>query len=113
MFAKAQAEKAVELAARVAELEAEKEATERDAIVRKLSEEGKAPPAIHDFLRTLSLDQIKAYGEAAAPVVDKTEAAPAARPVVLSDEDEKLIQLTGINREAFIAERKREQEARN
>lgn len=113
VFAKAQAEKAVELAARVAELEAEKEATERDAIVRKLSEEGKAPPAIHDFLRTLSLDQIKAYGEAAAPVVDKTEAAPAARPVVLSDEDEKLIQLTGINREAFIAERKREQEARN
>lgn len=114
VFAKAQAEKAVELAARVAELEAEKDATARDAIVRKLSEEGKAPPAIHDFLRTLSLDQIKAYGESAAPVVDKKEVTPAARPVSLSDEDEKLIKLTGINREAFIAERKREQlEARN
>ena len=114
VFAKAQADKAVELAARVAELEAEKEAAERDAIVRKLSEEGKAPPAIHDFLRTLSVEQVKAFGEAAAPVVDKAEATPAARPVVLSDEDEKLIKLTGVSREAFVAERKREQsEARN
>ena len=74
---------------------------------------GKAPPAIHGFLQTLSLEQVEAFGEAAAPVVNKEQATPAARPVALSDEDEKLIQLTGINREAFIAERKREQEARN
>jgi len=113
VFAKTQAGKAVELAARVAELEAEKESAARDSIIRKLSEEGKAPPAIHGFLQTLSLEQVEAFGEAAAPVVNKEQAIPAARPVALSDEDEQLIRLTGINREAFIAERKREQEARN
>ena len=107
---KAGAAKSIELAQRVAVLEAEKLSSERDALIANLSEAGKAPPSIHGFLRTLSLDQVQSFGDCApiagGPAVSGDAIEPA---IVLSADDEHILTLMpNISREAFIAERKRE-----
>jgi len=112
---KAGAAKSIELAQRVAALEAEKAETERDALIAKLSEDGKAPPSIHGFLRTLSIEQVKSFGEC-APVagghVVNSDAVQ--QEIMLSEDDEHVLSLMpNVSREAFIAERKRETNNRN
>jgi len=104
--------KSIELAQRVAELEAEKVTSQRDALIAKLSKEGKAPPSIHAFLRTLSFDQVKSFGDCAptATSENKTVDDTKEASIMLSDEDEHVLSLMpNVSREAFIAERKREQ----
>jgi len=107
------AAKSIELAQRVASLEAEKLSADRDALIAKMSKEGKAPPSIHGFLRTLSLAQVKSFGNCIPSMANKGESSDSkVPPVTLSEQDEHVLALMpNISREAFIAERKREQQS--
>lgn len=106
---KAQAGESVKLAARLASLEAETVKRDREATIARLSESGKLPPALHDWARSLSAEQLVAF-EAAAPAAKAPVAPPAANngDPILSAEDERLIKLHGTDRAAFVARRKLE-----
>lgn len=98
------------LAERIAELEAAKAAEAHSALIAKLSEDGKLPPALHDWARTISTEQLSAFGEKAPAAAARPEPkAPPSDTVTLSDEDERLIRAHNIDRAAFLAARKAEQ----
>lgn len=99
----------VELTARVAMLEAEKDAREKDSLIAEYSKTGQAPPAAHSALRKLSVEQIREVCEAlpkAAPPV--TEAA-SGEAVALSDAQKRVADLAGVSHEAMIETIKLEQ----
>jgi phage I-like protein len=100
----AQEAEAVKLAQRVAELEAEKEHAAKDAKIAELSKAGKAPPATHDFLRTLTLAQLDEFAKV-APTTNTAPAAPAAseQTVTLSDDERKAARSFGMTEDAYKA----------
>lgn len=66
---KLRAEKVAQLEAKLSEVEARAEGDKRDALIAKLSEDGKLPPALHDWARTLPLPALVAFGEKAPALV--------------------------------------------
>ena len=108
---KAQAAESVHLAQRVASLESEKLANSRNMLISKLSEQGKAPPSIHSFLRTLSLSQVETFAKCAPAVAQQGSVGSTAlsSSIKLSSEDEHVLSLMpNITREQFLSERQRE-----
>jgi len=98
---------------RVAGLEREAALTEAKAKVDALMEAGKAVPAQRDTLVKLALADPKAFAEytEATPELVKLAAekgsskASALDEVPLTDEDERRIRESGLNREAYIRTR--------
>ena len=83
---------------------------DRDDLIAKLSEAGKLPPALHEWAKTQDVASLAAFGEAAptAAVAGDPPGQPAEGTITLSAEDEASIVACGVDREEFIAERKRE-----
>jgi len=108
-LASAEAE-STKLAERITALETEKAKGAHEALITKLSEDGKLAPSLHDWARTISTEALSAFAEK-APTTPAEPKQPAVDTVTLSDEDERLIQLHGIDRAKFIAARKAERAA--
>ena len=102
-----QAAEAIKLAQQVATLTKDANDNKRDALIAKLSEEGKAPPAMHDFLRTLSVEQVEAFG-ATAPTTNTEPAGtkPAGGTVTLSADEAKAAKSFGMTEAQYIEAKK-------
>lgn len=98
-----QASHAVELADTVRKLEAEKaERDKADAerkqgeLIAKLSEEGKLPPALHEWAKSLSYEQLSSFGEVAGVVAPKQSTQHKSNPVQLTDEEKRTAKMLNI-----------------
>ncbi len=100
---KLRAEKATELEAKLAEAAAKAETEKRDALIVKLSEEGKLPPALHDWARTLPLPALVAFGEKAPTLVTKEPVKPATTDAVGPTWLSEAKTLSGLPEEQFAA----------
>lgn len=79
---------------------------DRESLIAKLSKGGKLPPALHVWARTQSIESLNAFGDAAPELATGPVGQPVEASIALTAEDEKIIKLTGMSREAFIVERK-------
>ena len=101
---KVKADKADDLSVRLGEIEAERAAEKRDALIVTLSEAGKLPPSMHDWAKSVPLAVLESFGEA-APVVASAEPVKAAKTdsVVLTDDDKKIARLLGLSEADLLA----------
>jgi len=100
------------LSAKVVELEKSASDDAKGALIVKLSEAGKLPPALKDWAQGQTLESLQAFGEA-APVVNGDNHTPpegGSKTVVLSEEDRKVMAQTGVSEEAFLKVRTEELE---
>jgi phage I-like protein len=85
------------------------EKAERDAYLTQLSNDGKLAPAMLPWAQTQSLDQLKAYGAVAVPVVavaTKVEAKatdPSAQSVELSADEARICSQMKLSAKDFVA----------
>lgn len=111
---KAKAETATQLAEQVRTLEARQTETEREQLIAKLNDEGKLPESLHDWARTMDLDGLKNFGDA-APVHPKYKGHEQAEGdtvvVTLSDEDRAEAKRAGLSDKEFAAEKARQLKA--
>jgi len=108
---KASADQCVKLAVRVTQLENEQKSAKLDSTIVKLSEEGKLPPALHDWARTLTVEQLEQFAASAAPVAGGPTS-PAVRPpaggslTLLSDEERVVCSQMNITEKDFLEAKK-------
>lgn len=103
-----QSTESVKLAERVAELETERENDKREAAIAKLSEEGKLPPSLHDWAKTLTREQLETFASSAPVLGDSKPAEPAAKALADIDETEcAVIAQLGLSRDDYMAAKKR------
>jgi phage I-like protein len=86
---------------------------DRDALIVTLSEDGKLPPALHEWAKTQSVESLTAFGEG-APVINEEnhEQKAADKSPQLTDEDKHIAKVTGVSLEDFTAQRKLELSAK-
>jgi phage I-like protein len=97
----------VELAAKVAILETEKEASEKAALIARYSESGQAPPALHETLRKLSVADIKGICDNIPPAGSAvTQPAGEASTVTLSVTERHIAQQMGVSEADMIETKK-------
>ena len=103
----------VTLTAKVAELEGEKETTQREALITKLNSDGKAPPAMHALLRKMSIVQLNEFAQV-APVVGASSAtqpgASSGNVISLNGWQKNLCTQMGIKEDDYIARLKAERD---
>lgn len=77
----------------LAELRAKGEADAKDALIARLSVDGKLPPALHDWARSQSIASLEAFGAHAPRVVETSPApiAPATGARIELTEEEKAV----------------------
>lgn len=77
----------------LAELRAKGEADAKDALIARLSTDGKLPPALHDWARSQSIASLEAFGAHAPRVVETSPApiAPATGARIELTEEEKAV----------------------
>jgi len=91
------------LAEQVATLTAEKVTAAREALIAELSEAGKLPPALHDWARGITLEQLSEFG-AKVPGSDKpAPVQPSVAAVTLSDEDKEIARAAHQTEAEFLA----------
>ena len=108
------AHQCMKLAAEVSVLQKQVGDAKRDGLIEKLSVEGKLPPALHSWARTLTSDQLEVYA-ASNTFVGKqavTERADDDEHVTLTDEDRKAAKALGMSNEKFIAAKKKQAQER-
>lgn len=95
--------KVVTLAAKVAELESEKEGVAKAALIAKLSSDGKAPPAMHAFLDGMTLEQLGQFADV-APAFEPSKSAgqPTEAAVKLSDADVRFCESHNLDKVAYL-----------
>ena len=73
------------------------------AIIKKLNDDGKAPPTMHDLLQGFSMVQLKQFAEVAPVVVGKIKATqPGVSNVIqLSDATKATIKGMGVSEEDY------------
>lgn len=101
-----------ELNDKLAAVEAAEAEREREDLIKKLSDDKKLPPVMHDWARTITLDALKAYGESAPVHGGAASPNPVTEPadqiITLSDEQKRVAKAMGISDEALIDELKAE-----
>jgi predicted Zn-dependent peptidase len=102
---------ATKLAERLASLEAERVTAEREALIARLSVEGKLPPALHDWARSLTAEKLAEFGDK-APSANPAPLPPVSDEVTLTSEDLAVMKQHGLTRDQFIAARKAEKSVR-
>lgn len=77
----------------LSELRAKAEASAKDALIYRLSEEGRLPPALHDWARSQTIASLETFGSHAPIVVEHNVApvAPASGARVELTEEEKAV----------------------
>lgn len=104
------AEKADKLQAQLNELTAKAEADKKAGLIAKLSEDGKLPPALHEWAKSQSIESLTAFGEH-APVLAPAAKVESAKTeqngvVTLSDEEKQAAALLGNSLE-FLTQHKK------
>jgi len=107
----------LELATKVAELEAREARRDSDqakaaldADIAELSRAGKLPPSLHEWARGQSRAELSAWA-AVAPTYVAPRAETPGESVALSDEDKRVARLMGVPIEKFINARQAETKA--
>jgi phage I-like protein len=108
---KASSDQCVKLAVRVTQLEDEQKSAKVDATIIKLSEEGKLPPSLHEWARTLTVAQLEQFAASAAPVAGGPTAPPVRAPAggsltLLSDEERVVCSQMNITEKDFLEAKK-------
>lgn len=101
---KLSADAAAALKTELAELKSKAETAERDGLIARLSEEGKLPPALHEWARTQPIKSLEVFG-AHAPALTSDKAPPAGpstEVVVLSEELKKALAAQGMSPEEYV-----------
>lgn len=103
------AETADKLQAQLNELTAKAEADKKAGLIAKLSEDGKLPPALHEWAKSQSIESLTAFGEH-APVLAPAAKVESAKTeqnglVTLSDEEKHAAALLG-NSIEFLTQHK-------
>lgn len=104
-------DESLKLATQVATLQGEKTAAKRDQVIARLSQEGKLPPALHDWAKTQTVESLEAFsaGMPALPVSQSQVPAPAAGGVItLSAEERAVAQQLGLDPQTLIEEKRRQ-----
>lgn len=93
------------LALELSELKARADSEKREALIVKLSEEGKLPPALHDWARALDLKALIAFGEGAPKLVSDEQAPkpPKTDTIALSEELKAMLKRTGQTEDDYRA----------
>lgn len=85
--------------AELAEVKEKAKAAAKDATIARLSEEGKLPPALHDWARTQTLESLEVFGAVAPRVVrpgDAEAVVPAVARVELTEEEKIVAKALGL-----------------
>lgn len=101
------------LSGQLAAAQAERETAARDALIATASREGKLPPALAEWARSLPTEQLRAF-VAAAPVqatAAKDDPGAGRRPAALLPYQKELARQAGMTEEAFAAARASHEEA--
>lgn len=96
---KLQADKGKAAEAQLSELKTKIDADKKDALIAKLSDEGKLPPALHEWARTQSIESLTAFGEKAPAVVSTkpVESNQGGVTTTLSEEERQVAKLLGLS----------------
>jgi hypothetical protein len=85
--------------AELAEVKERAKAAAKDATIARLSEEGKLPPALHDWARSQTLESLEVFGSVAPRVVrpgDAEVVVPAVARVELTEEEKIVAKALGL-----------------
>lgn len=102
---KLKADRADALGVELSELKARGEAEKREALIVRLSEDGKLPPALHDWARALDYAALVAFGENAPKLVsdEKAPKPPPTDTIALSEELKAMLKRTGQTEDDYRA----------
>jgi phage I-like protein len=99
------AEQATELAAKVAEIEARGKAVAKDGLIAKLSSEGKLPPSLHDWAKSLDMAALEAFGERAPVVIGGAIETAGKAEEKLSDDELAVLRQFSVAKDEYIKSR--------
>lgn len=101
---KLSADKSNALATELGELKAAAETKERDSLIVRLSEEGKLPPALHDWARTQPIKSLEVFGAHAPKLVSDggPPKPPSTEVIVLSDELKAALKAQGMSEADYL-----------
>jgi phage I-like protein len=100
--------KLAQVSAELETMKAANEAKEKEDLIAKLSEEGKAPPAMHDVLRQMGMAQLKGLAEV-LPAATKPATQPAGGNVIrLTSQQKNICKQMMVTEEDYVAQLKAE-----
>lgn len=102
---KLKADRADALSVELSELKTAAENEKREALIVKLSEEGKLPPSLHEWARSLPMPALVAFGDGAPKLVsdEQSPKPPATDSVALSEELRAMLKRTGQTEDQYRA----------
>lgn len=104
---KAGAEECARLTKQMAELEAKHASDEKDRLIVEGVKGGKVPPAMKEFLSTLSVEQVKVFLASAPSVAPAPAPKPGETKFEASKEEESIARMMGVPLDAYLKSKER------